>query len=245
MRHMPTGDHLARGIDRTQDPLAGALGIYSTNRATNPRNIGGDEGYYSRSTRLQAHVDRTRLAGPAGAGGEGEAAAAATVTATTPAGDVIIRMSAAAMAAATPDAAALDALFPGARIVSITARAVGAATDAPASGFGAGSVPPARLARADVVSRCFARGVEDPVCAAAHAGLAQYWATAPDAPAALAAGGTLRAFQSSPLGGELRVDIDCDAASGAPQWVRLAGACATMVDGALAEEALAELFAAD
>ena len=70
MRHMLTGDHLACGIDWTQDPLAGALGIYSTNRATNPRNIGGDEGYCSRSTRPQAYVDRTRLAGPAGAGGD-------------------------------------------------------------------------------------------------------------------------------------------------------------------------------
>ena len=68
MRHMLTGDHLACGIDRTQDPLAGALGLPSTNRATNPRTIGGDEGYYSRSTRPQAYVDRTRLAGPAGAG---------------------------------------------------------------------------------------------------------------------------------------------------------------------------------
>lgn len=168
--------------------------------------------------------------------------AAAVVAARTLVGDVVIRMTSSAMAAAAPDAAALDGLFPGARIVSITACA-SCDTGAPATGFCAGASPATWLARADVVSRCFARGLEDPVCAAAHAGLAPYWASAPDAPTSLTTGGTLRAFQSSTLGGELRADIDRDA-SGVPQWVRLTGACATTIEGSLTEEALAELFAA-
>jgi predicted PhzF superfamily epimerase YddE/YHI9 len=149
------------------------------------------------------------------------------VAATTPAADVIIRLPPASFAAAAPDAAALCALFPDARIVSITAL------------LAAG-------AEAHVQSRCFARGAEDPVCAAAHAGLACFWAAAEDAPAmaaaaAAAAGGSLRAWQASPRGGLLLASIDA-AQDGTPEWVRLRGACRTTVDGALTDDALRMLY---
>jgi phosphatidylinositol alpha-1,6-mannosyltransferase len=101
-------------------------------------------------------------------------------------------------------------------------------------------------AEAHVQSRCFALGAEDPVCAAAHAGLACFWAAAEDAPAmaaaaAAAVGGSLRAWQASPRGGLLLASIDA-AQDGTPEWVRLRGACRTMVDGALTDDALRMLY---
>lgn len=141
----------------------------------------------------------------------------AFVAATTPAGDVIIRINDASSSidftSIKPNPTKINALFPSARIVSITAAYVGESR--------------AQVQAADVVSRCFARGTEDPVCAAAHAGLACYWASQVDfSPCEKS---SLRAWQASPRGGLLIAAID-RGANGGPEWVRLRGACLTIID---------------
>ena len=157
-----------------------------------------------------------------------DAAADVRVEARTSAGDVIILASHAAFAAMRPDGAALCRLFGGARIVSVTSaggRGTLARSQAlvAATGLGAGAADSWREA-GDVVSRCFARGSEDPVCAAAHTGLVVFWAAREHAAAAAAERGDLAALQSSWLGGLLVAALERGEA-GEAAWVRLRGEC--------------------
>jgi predicted PhzF superfamily epimerase YddE/YHI9/ribosomal protein S18 acetylase RimI-like enzyme len=152
--------------------------------------------------------------------------------------DVTVAVSADVFAAMAPNHdLLLQKAFKGTRIVSITTKAEKEGSEGlwpaegPQTGFKASDKWwSSRSSRGfDVVSRCFNALGEDPVCAAAHAGIAAYWFGELKS-------ASLSCFQSSSLGGLLLADYDAERGI-----IRLNGGADTFLSGRMTAEHYSKL----
>lgn len=139
--------------------------------------------------------------------------------------DTTVELASHAFLRMRPDVGAMTRLLaPGSRILTVTTAGTAASQipHAPRAPVGAAY---------DCVSRVFMPrgGFEDPVCGAAHVQLASHWAGR--GAGSRDGGGVcrIRAFQASPRGGEIALELDAGG-----DTVRLAGRCLTTVVGSVA-----------